>query len=75
MFWMRDRKPTNERKQTTHTHTFTKKEREGEKEEKSKHREINISIRVKYTLLHVSKQIINLCLCVYIIYYEIILFY
>ena len=57
MFWMRDRKPTNERKQTTHIHV--QKEREGEKKEKSKHREVKTMIRVKYSLLHVLKQIIN----------------
>ena len=75
MIWMRDRKSTNERKQTTHTHThtFTKKEREKERKEKSKHRDINKTIRVKYSLLHVSKEIINVCVHIYYIklYYTI----
>ena len=57
----------------THTHTFRKKEREEEREEKSKNREINISIGVKYSLLHVQKEIINLCVHNIKLHYTIVL--
>ena len=61
----------NESKQHMYIYIFAKKEREEEREENNKHTEINISIRVKYSLLHLWKEIFiafmkrnNECVCV-----------
>ena len=48
-----------------HKHTFTKNERQAEREEKRKDTEIH-TIRVKYSLLHASNEITNVCIYIII---------